>query len=153
MGLREYAVENYKNATDFLKLVLTDFPNAKLDDQVGEAETARMMIKHAVATPHWWMKQSERSMSFRASFETIEDIFSLLDKQNEEFTQLLQNETEVHWTPTTSIPWIMIRSANHIMHHAAMLIYMRHVWGLPSLGRDNPWSKIVDYPAKLLFKN
>jgi len=153
MGLRDHAVEHYKNASDFLKLVLTNFPNAKLDQQIGEAETARIIIKHAIATPHWWMKRAERPMPFRASFETIEDIFSLLDKQNGTFTELLQNENDVHWTPTTSIPWIMIRSANHMMHHAAMLINMRHIWGLPSLGPENPWGMIVDYPGNLLYKN
>ena len=153
MSLRKHAIELYKNASQFLKLVLTDFPDTKLDEQIGEAETARSILKHMVGTPHWWMKRAESPMPFRASFQTIEDIKSLLTKQNETFTELLQNEDNVHWTPTTSIPWIMIRSANHIMHHASMLIYMRHVWGLPSLGPDNPWSKIVDYPAKLLYAN
>lgn len=152
MELREYAIEHYKNATDFLKLVLTDFPDEKLDEQLGQAETPRTVLKHVVGTPHWWMKRAERPMPFRATFEKIDEVKDLLDKQNTTFTQLLQNTEDVHWTPTTSIPWIMIRSANHIMHHSSMLIFMRHVWALPSLGPNNPWGKIVDYPGKALFQ-
>ncbi|MHA2097625.1 MAG: hypothetical protein ACW99A_02985 [Candidatus Kariarchaeaceae archaeon] len=152
MGLKEYAIEHYKTVTDFVKLVLIEFPNSKLDEQLGEGETARIILKHMVGTPHWWMKRSERSMPFRAAFETIEDISTLLDSQNNAFQEMLNNPDEIHWTPTKSIPWIMIRSANHMMHHASMLIFMRHVWGLPPLGPNNPWGKIVDYPAKIMYE-
>ena len=153
MDLRNYAIEHYKNASDFLKLVLTEFPDSKLDEQFGEAETARTLLKHVVGTPHWWMKRADHPMPFRAAFDNVNEIGDLLDKQNETFAQMLQNEENVHWTPTTSIPWIMIRSANHMMHHISMLIFMRHVWGLPSLGPQNPWGRIVDYPGKSLFEN
>ena len=151
MALKEHALEFYSQASEFLKIVLKDFPDSKLDEKMGEAETAREILKHAVATPHWWMKRANRPMEFRAQFENVADIIDLLDRQNATWQKLLENENELHWTPTASVPWIMIRSANHMMHHSSMLIYMRHVWGLPSLGPDNPWGKIVDLHAKLMY--
>lgn len=151
MALKEHALELYSKSSDFLKLVLNNFPDSKLDEKIGEGETAREILKHAVATPHWWMKRADKPMEFRAQFETVADILNLLDKQNTAWKKMLEDESEVHWTPTTSIPWIIIRSANHMMHHSSMLIFMRHIWSLPSLGPNNPWGNIVDLPGKLLY--
>lgn len=157
MNLKTHTLTLYSEVVKFVKLVLKDIPEEKMNEKIGEGEKPADILFHMIATPHWWMKQIGRPMDFRAKFSSLQEAIDLLDKQVVSFTELLGKEDELKWTSTDSfpgkersLPWVMIRSANHMMHHASMLIYIRHIWGLPGLGKTN-WGKIVDLAADINY--
>lgn len=152
--LKEFPIKYYKDAITFLHYVMDDFPEDKLQTEFDKGEKPGDLFYHMVATPHFWMKKAERPFEFRAKYESIPDAFNLLNKQLETFTSLLNNNDELHWTPATSIPWIMIRTVNHILHHTPMLIYIRHMLGLPPLKQSDEisWTKLADMMGDFVFK-
>lgn len=155
--MKEYAIEFYSEVVKYVKLVLKDMPEDKLLEYYSEEEKPIDIIFHMVATPHWWLKQSDKGFDFSAKFNSIQEVNQLLDKQIAVFKTKLNDENELIWTndqnynaKEKSVAWIMIRSAYHMMHHSAMLIVFRHMWGLPPLENAN-WGKIVDFAPGHLF--
>ncbi len=156
--LKNHAIQAFTKTIQFLRFVMKDFPADKLSDSIGSAQPPIYWMKHIAGTASFWMKRIDREFKHTARVEDIASFFNKLELQLSEFQELLQNENELIWaTPSQneqySVPWIMIRSANHAMHHAAMLIQYRHYYGLNPLEQteDTNWGIIVDLPGNINY--
>jgi hypothetical protein len=145
--LKTYCLGYYENGLKYLKMVLDGMTVEHLTQKFGEAKTGAELLFHAVATPHFWMKRAERGFEFRAKFDTPEEAIALWERQLGVFRGILEDENELVYKGTTSVPWIMIRSCNHLLHHLGMIIYIRNILGLsPLKGTDDfDWGKLVDF--------
>ncbi|MCY3411711.1 MAG: hypothetical protein INQ03_08780 [Candidatus Heimdallarchaeota archaeon] len=157
--IKDHALDYYGKVVEYFKLILDGLPEEKMIEPFGDAGKPVDILFHAVATPHWWLKQKDQAFPFSAKFADLAEVKLLLDKQVEEFRKRLNDEDELTWTPSPeyapsdkSTAWIMIRSAHHMMHHGSMLLFLRKVWGLPALNADRLWSEIADYASDLLYK-
>ncbi|MHA2250190.1 MAG: hypothetical protein ACXAD7_07500 [Candidatus Kariarchaeaceae archaeon] len=157
--LKDHALQAFSNTIEFLKYVLKDFPNDKLEEGIGSAQPPLYLMKHIAGTASFWMKRIDRSFKHLARVEDISSFFTKLELQLGEFQELLNDKNELIWvTPAQSekysVPWVMIRSANHAMHHASMLIQYRHYYGLPPLDQTKEvnWGVIVDLPGNMNYR-
>ncbi len=145
---------------EFLRYVLEDFPDEKIDLPIAEAKTPLYWMKHIAGTASSWMKGLNRPFQHRMRVIDKNSFFEKLEKQFIEFKEILKDNKEITWQSVTksneyTIPWIMIRSANHAMHHASMLIIYRHYYGLPALKQTKEvnWGNIVDLPGNINYSN
>ncbi len=155
MKLKTHAMESWRMAIEFLKFTLKDFPEDKLNESFGEAETVLALLRHVGGTAHFWMQRAEKPFSFPFECDGIPSFLDNMEKQFEELKASLEKSEELTWSrEPLSVPWIMIRTANHMMHHAAMLIYIRHILGLDALEqtREVNWGKIVDLAGKINYE-
>jgi hypothetical protein len=143
---------------EFLKIILEDFPDEKLDQPIGKAKSPLYFMKHIAGTASFWMRKIDREFKHRMRVEDKTSFFEKLEKQLSELKDILENDDEITWQPAGgqiphSVPWIAVRSANHAMHHASMLIIYRHYYGLGPLNQtpDVNWGKIVDLPGNLNY--
>lgn len=157
--LKEQALSQYFNIIEFLRYVLKDFPDDKINQKIEESETPLQILRHLGGTANFWMGHSDRLFSFKAEINDIDSFFDILELQLKTFKTLLEDENELYWKSSTmdkprlSIPWIMIRTANHMQHHAGMLIFFRHIYALPVLEQSKQlnWSVMVDFPGDLHY--
>ncbi|RMG20082.1 MAG: hypothetical protein D6732_29145 [Methanobacteriota archaeon] len=157
--LREHALSAYQTIEPYFKKILEGFPEEKFHEKIGTALTPFELLQHVVGTPGWWMKQRGTRFPFSSSIKTVDQFFEVLRKQEEYFANALEDEKELYWKskdeekPRLSIPWIMIRSFNHALHHGAMLIHYRHLYSLPPIQFEKGmhWGNIVDIPGNLWY--
>jgi hypothetical protein len=151
--LKEYCIGYYENGLKYLKLVLNGFTVKQLQQRFGKAKSGDELLFHVVATPHYWMKRTGRPFEFRAEFETPEEAIDLWERQLGVFRDILENEDELVYERHTSVPWIMIRSCHHLLHHLGMIIYIRNILDFPPLGGDDEfnWGKMVDFTGDLHY--
>ena len=151
--LREYCIGHYANCLKYLKMVLKDMTVEQLQKTHGQAKSGAELLFHAVATPHFWMKRAERPFEFRAKFETPEEAITLWERQLGVFKEILQDESELFYKSPTSIPWIMLRSSNHLIHHMSMVIYIRNILGMPAIEGlgDFNWGNLIDFHGDTFF--
>ena len=157
-NLKEHAISIFEMAIQFLEYVLDGFPEEKLEKSLGKGNPPLYWMKHIAGTASFWMKRIDRGFKHRARVVDKQSFFEKLNLQLSEFKEILNNDDEVYWTPVTkdtnySIPWVMIRSANHAMHHASMLIVFRHYYGLEPLqqSKEINWGTIVDLPGNINY--
>jgi hypothetical protein len=151
--LKQYCLGYYENGLKYLQMVLRDVTVEHMTQNFGEAKTGGELLFHAIATPHFWMKRAGRPFEFRAKFDDPEGAIKLWEQQLEVFREILENEEELVYDGPTSVPWIMIRVCNHLLHHLGMIIYIRNILGLPPLGGDEyfNWGKMVDFTGDLHY--
>lgn len=157
--LKNHAVSIFRDSIQFLHYVLDNFPDNKLTESIGSADPPMKLLIHIGNTGSFWMKKFRTPFEKSLRIETKETFFEKMDYQLTEFEKILENENEIYYKsddktkPRLGVPWIMIRTANHAMHHAAMLIQHRHIHGLPPLNqnREANWSSIVDLPGVINY--
>ncbi|MHA2030272.1 MAG: hypothetical protein ACW98K_00225 [Candidatus Kariarchaeaceae archaeon] len=157
-NLKEHAVSIFEMAIQFLEYVLDGFPEDKLEEPLGKASPPLYWMKHIAGTASFWMRKIDREFKHKMRVVDKQSFFEKLNLQLTELKEILEDDSEVYWIPSTksqnfSVPWAMIRSANHAMHHASMLIVYRHYYGLEPLQQSNEinWRTIVDLPGNINY--
>ena len=150
--LKEHAITLYEKVIHYIECVLDGMPLEKMGEPILQGDKPGALLFHLVATPNWWCKQAEKPMPFSSKHEGFDGAIKILNMQLEEFKKRLEDPAEVVWAPGKSMAWIMIRSAHHMMHHASMLVYARHIFGMGPLAKDNGWAEIMDLAGELNYK-
>lgn len=157
--LKNHALKAYDYFISYYDVILDGFPEEKLEEKVGEAETPLHLLKHVGGTPGWWMKQRGTRLPFSSSLNSLSAFKEVIRKQRDAFKELLEDDGQLYWLhdgeekPKLSIPWLMIRSVHHAIHHGGMLIMYRHIYGLPPLKYEDQfdWGKMVDLPGEIHY--
>ncbi len=159
--LKTQAVQSFENLIKYYHVIMDDFPEDKLEERLGNALSPLELLQHVGGTPGWWMKRRGTRFDFSSSIKSRDHFFEVLNMQLNAFKTMLEDPKELYWKskdeskPQLSIPWIMIRSYYHAIHHGAMLIHYRHIYGLPPLnfGDDLDWGMLVDLPGDLFYSD
>lgn len=156
LKIKEHAITSFANAIQFWKYVLKDFPQEKLELEIEGAEAPIYFMKHVSGTASYWMKRISRPFNFQMRCVDTSSFLEKMEKQLEELKEVLNDESLLTWitphdSPNYSVPWLMVRTANHAMHHAAMIIVYRHYYRLGPLkqGIDLNWGNIVDFHGRV----
>lgn len=159
--LKQHAITSYRALSPYFRKILEGFPEEKMNEKVGSAQSPMELMKHIVGTPGWWMKQRGTRLPFSSSIQSAAEFFEILERQRFHFEKLLDDSKEIYWKSSTddkpklSVPWIMIRSFHHALHHGAMLIQYRHFHGLPPIQFDKGmhWGDLVDIAGNMVYGN
>ncbi len=155
--LKEHALKVFDYYIAYYDAILKDFPEDRMEEAAGEAETPLHLLKHVGGTAGWWMKRRGTRFDFSSSLNSVAEFKQVVKKQREAFAKFLEDDDELYWSsetdPKPTVPWIMIRSVNHALHHGGMLILYRHIFGLPPLdfGDGPDWGEIVDLPGEIHY--
>ncbi len=156
--LKYHALTSFEYLIKYFKGILDGFPEEHLETSIGQAKSPMTLLKHVGGTSGWWMKRRGTPFEFSSSVKSLPHFFEVLQNQLNAFRKLLEDKENVYWKdsekPSPSIPWIMIRSYNHGMHHGAMIILYRHYHGLPPVTFPNGmnWGDFADLTPSILYE-